>query len=381
MPARLLAWLLLMPALAAQDAAVKTARGEATEATSPLGPNAPPLKSLDAAAARGLKWLADQQLGSGCWTGVVGHKQNHDYYQLDVAMPLDQQRMQEHGHIGVTALCGMAFLAGGHLPDRGPYAEVVRRTIAYVMSHSCENGYVTDSGTRMYSHAFATLFLAEAYGMAGGPDVKLALERATQLITDTQNQYGGWRYNPFDREVDLSVTVCQVQALRAARNIGIRVPVQTIDRAVAYVQRSRTTRGRDKGLYYYKIVGRGAYEKNTEYAINAAAVTALNSAGIYDPEQVDTALDFLLREYGGVADYWHDHFYYWYGNYYACQAFFQTGGERFQRYYATLARDLLAMQRADGRWVDRVGPGDEFSTAIACMLLQLPKQYLPIFQR
>ncbi|HET6162303.1 MAG TPA: prenyltransferase, partial [Planctomycetota bacterium] len=181
---------------------------------------------LVAAVDRGLDYLAQAQQKDGSWLGDVGFKLNQEYRVQEQRVP----------HVGVTALCGMAFLAGGHLPDRGPYAEVVRRTIAYVMSHSCENGYVTDSGTRMYSHAFATLFLAEAYGMAGGPDVKLALERATQLITDTQNQYGGWRYNPFDREVDLSVTVCQVQALRAARNIGIRVPVQTIDRAVAYVQ-------------------------------------------------------------------------------------------------------------------------------------------------
>jgi hypothetical protein len=380
MPVRITALLLLVPALAAQ-AAVKTASHNGGEATSPFGPDAPPVETMDAASARGLRWLAQQQLRSGAWTGIVGHKQNDSYHELDNAVPVQLQRAQDRGHTGVTALCGMAFLAGGHLPDRGPYAEVVRKTIAYVMAHAGENGFLTDSGTRMYSHAFATLFLAEAYGMSGGPDVKLALERAVQLITDTQNQHGGWRYNPFDREVDLSVTVCQVQALRAARNIGIRVPVQTIDRAVAYVQRSRTARGRDKGLYYYKIVGRGAYEKNHEYAINAAAVTALNSAGIYDPEQIDTALDFLLREYGDVARYYGDHFYFWYGNYYACQAFFQSGGDRFRRYYSALAKDLLAMQRSDGRWIDRVGPGDEFSTAVACMLLQLPKQYLPIFQR
>jgi hypothetical protein len=39
------------------------------------------------------------------------------------------------------------------------------------------------------------------------------------------------------------------------------------------------------------------------------------------------------------------------------------------------------MQQGDGRWCCEVGPGDEFSTAVACLLLQLPRQYLPIFQR
>jgi hypothetical protein len=39
------------------------------------------------------------------------------------------------------------------------------------------------------------------------------------------------------------------------------------------------------------------------------------------------------------------------------------------------------MQQPDGRWRGEVGPGDEFATAVACLLLSLPQQYLPIFQR
>jgi hypothetical protein len=275
----------------------------------------------------------------------------------------------------------MAFLAGGQLPDRGEHGKVVQRLIDYMVERVQENGFVTDSGTRMYEHAFATLFLAEVYGMAGGKPVKAALEKAVNLIVDCQNKQGGWRYNPFDRETDLSVTVCQLQALRAARNIGIKVPSETIDAAIAYLKASRTERGPDKGLFYYKIYGRGQYEKNREYAINAAALTALTSAGIYDPALHDPVLDFLETEYRYVSAYWGSHYYFWYGNYYACQAFFQTGGPRFHRYFEHLSLDLLARQRPDGRWLDEVGPGDEFATAVACILLQLPKQYLPIFQR
>jgi hypothetical protein len=338
------------------------------------------LKALDEASRRGLAWLAQQQTPAGCWTGLIGHKMMDDYRVLDSAMQPPAQLREGHGHMGVTALCGMAFLAGGQLPDRGEYSKVVQSTVDYVTAHVQENGFVSDAGTRMYSHAFATLFLAEVYGMAGGQPVRQALERATNLIVDSQNHYGGWRYNPFDREVDLSVTVCQLQALRAARNIGIKVPSETIDRAVEYVKKSRVEAGRGRGRFFYKIYGRGAYEKESEYAINAAALTALASAGIYDPELHDPVLDFLADEYDSVA-YYSDHFYYWYGNYYACQAFFQTGGERFRHYFDRISKDLLRLQRSDGRWVDAVGPGDEFSTAIACMVLQLPKQYLPIFQR
>ena len=335
----------------------------------------------DAAAERGLAWLAAQQSPAGCWIGLIGHKMQDDYESLPNAELPETQRARGHGHLGVTALCGMAFLAGGHLPDRGRYRDVVRRLHAYVVGHAQESGLLTDAGTRMYSHAFATLFLAEIHGLAGTADGKHALEGAVNLIVDSQNHYGGWRYNPFDREIDLSVTVCQLQALRAARNIGIRVPGETIERALDYVRASRVPNGRNAGLFYYKIYGRGAYSKPNEYAINAAALTALTSAGVYDDNLADPVLEFLTREYGSVADYYGTHFYYWYGNYYAAQAFYQMGGSRLRTWFARLAADLLAAQASDGRWRNDVGPGDDFATAVACILLQMPKQYLPIFQR
>ncbi len=357
------------------------------------------LRTCSVAADRGLDWLAAQQLESGAWTGIVGHKQGNDYLELDNALPVEAQRKGGHGHVGVTALCGMAFLAGGHLPDRGPRGPVVGRTIEFLTSATQDTGLITDTGTRMYSHAFATLFLAEACGMVQDRDVKDSLQRAVNLIVDSQNTYGGWRYNAFDSQIDLSVTVCQLQALRAARNIGIEIPRQTIDRAVDYIRRSHVDhgggsgfgRGRggrfggydtgNRGQFYYKIHGRGAYQKPDEYAINAAALTALCSAGVYDKALHEPTLEFLEREYPNVAAWHQRHYFFWYGNYYACQAFFQAGGTRFGTYYRRLCADLLQGQGKDGRWNNDCGPGDAFSTAVACLLLQLPRQYLPIFQR
>lgn len=333
------------------------------------------------AAERGLVWLREHQLQSGAWVGYVGHKMQDDYEILGTGLLPEQQRRKGEGHLGVTALCGMAFLAGGHLPDRGEHGEAVRLAQDFVLTHALENGMLTSAGTRMYSHAFATLFLAEVHGMAADDRTKLALERAVNLIVDSQNHVGGWRYNPFDRETDLSVTVCQLQALRAARNIGIRVPEDTIAKAMDYVTRSRVPSGSSRGLYWYKIEGRGRYEKSREYAINAAAMTALASAGVHDDDLADPVLSFLDRSYPDLADYYGTHFYFWYGNYYAAQAFYQYGGPRLGAFYQRLAEDLLRGQAADGRWRNTTGPGDEMATAVACILLQMPRQYLPIFQR
>ena len=73
----------------------------------------------------------------------------------------------------------------------------------------------------MYGHGFATLFLAEVYGMTPRPDVRETLRKAVRLIVQTQNQEGGWRYHPVRNDAALSVTSCQIMALRAARTTGV----------------------------------------------------------------------------------------------------------------------------------------------------------------
>ena len=81
------------------------------------------LTLLKGAADRGLSWLAAQQQGNGSWLGHVGHKQSHSYRIITWS---DSQGRKGDGHLGITALAGLAFLAGGHLPDRGKYGKVVR---------------------------------------------------------------------------------------------------------------------------------------------------------------------------------------------------------------------------------------------------------------
>ena len=64
---------------------------------------------------------------------------------------------------------------------------------------------------------WAQEFLASDAAREFRPDVREALRRAVRLIVNTQNSEGGWRYQPVRNDADLSVTVCQIMALRAAR--------------------------------------------------------------------------------------------------------------------------------------------------------------------
>jgi squalene cyclase len=184
-----------------------------------------------AAVERGLSWLNDNQSEDGSWQAKIGFKLNTDYRYTE----------DQRGHVGVTSLAGMAFLAGGHVPGRGKYGPTVERALDFVLNCVQEDGYITHAGSRMYSHAFATMFLAEICGMTERPDVRAKLQLAVDFIVHSQNADGGWRYEPYAPESDMSIVVCQVLALRAARNIGVRVPKAVIDKAARYVVDSAVT--------------------------------------------------------------------------------------------------------------------------------------------
>ncbi|MFY9343631.1 MAG: prenyltransferase/squalene oxidase repeat-containing protein [Planctomycetota bacterium] len=336
---------------------------------------------LRGAVQKGHDWLAAHQHQDGYWAELVGYKLNTNYETLD-DRPLP--------HVGVTALALMSFLAGGHLPDRGKYGAALKRGLDYVLTCAQDDGQLTQNGTRMYSHAFATLFLAEVYGMVERPDVKRALQRAVDLIVDSQNAEGGWRYRPFARESDMSITVCQVLALRSARNVGIHVPINTIKNAQNYVYRSavrsndRTFRGGfrgphgdDSGSFRYQ----NRDHTRATFPLTAAGVTTLYAAGEYDSPVIRDALDYMDREVANFSSEWQGHYFFFYGHYYAVQAYYITGDPKWTQYFRLIKGILLDRQRQDGSWQCHTGPGDAFGTAVSTLILQIPLQYLPIFQR
>jgi hypothetical protein len=278
-------------------------------------------------------------------------------------------------NVAVCSLIGMAFMARGSMPGRGPYGEAVNRCVSFVLSKARDDGFIhapeSASHGPMYEHGFATMFLAEVYGMHPEQAVREKLTRAIELIVSTQNDEGGWRYEPKRQEADISVTVCEVMALRAARNAGIFVPNKTIDACVDYVKRSQNP----DGGFMYQLSAPG----DSRFPRSAAAVVALYSAGIYEGPELEKGLEYLTKHLPtNAAVQMESH--YFYGHYYAVQAFWQAGGERWRKWYPAIHDALLARQRPDGSWLD-VSISNEYGTAMACIILQMPNNYLPIFQR
>lgn len=278
-------------------------------------------------------------------------------------------------HVGITGLCALAFMADGHVPGRGKYGETVKRALDFVNEHATETGLLAAEATQgpMYGHGFAALFLGEIYGMSPDDDrTRDALMRAVQLIVNSQNDEGGWRYNPVPYDADVSVTICQIMALRSARNAGVKVPKETIDAAVRYVKECQNA---DGGFRYMKELGGSAWPRT------AAGIASLFYAGIYKDDAIDRGLEYLVQNAmptgnGGPLGQAH----YFYGHYYAVQAMYLAGGERWKRWWPAIRNELLARQENSGSWNDHQA-GEAYGTAMALIILQMPKRYLPIFQK
>jgi hypothetical protein len=71
--------------------------------------------------------------------------------------------------------------------------------------------------------------------------------------------------------------------------------------------------------------------------------------------------------------------FYFYAHYYGAQAMWHAGGERWLRWFPAIRDELVSRQRADNSWVDPICA--EYGTAMACIVLQVPNNYLPILQR
>ena len=120
---------------------------------------------------------------------------------------------------GVCSLVGLALLSRGVRSGFGPAGKCLQLIGRYLCNQAQESGFIMVQGSpshgQMYGHGFATLLLSELYGTSSSHEIRPKLSAAVDLIVRSQSEQGGWRYEPRPYDADLSVTVCQVMALRA----------------------------------------------------------------------------------------------------------------------------------------------------------------------
>lgn len=288
---------------------------------------------------RGLTFLARTQADPGGWDGMYGREP------------------------AVVGLAVLAMLAHGDDPNTGPYGVAIGRGLSFILqSAKPENGYI---GSSMYNHGFATLALAEAYGVVKDPRIGPALKKAVDLILSSQsrNNFGAWRYAPENRDADTTVSGAQMVALVAARNAGIAVPDQAISSGVKFFRQCQTS---DGGFGYT-----GADSPNAPRT--AIGTTVLALARQKHSAEFKAALHAV--EQFGFDETAYAHYYLYYG----AQAVFQGDMELWRKWNVQNVERLAATQNEDGSWNSTHGP--VFCTATALLSMALNYRFLPIYER
>ena len=297
------------------------------------------------AIQKGLNWLARSQTLDGSW--------NSEFRR----------------NTGVNSMAVLAFVANGHLPGRGPYGITVAKGVDWIVRQAAPNGMITRDCSHgpMYEHAMSSLMLAEVWGMTRRPDIRVTLKKAIDLIIASQGRNGSWGYQPQPTGGDISVTIMQLMALRAAHDAGIEVPTETIERGVGFVKRCQNPDGGFSYMEYNGVRGPSALARS------AAGVASLQFAGKYKAEEeaIKKGIAYLLQELpkGDAGNYYYAH-------YYGAHAAYFAGEPYWSQWYTEARRQLLAKQGADGSW-----NGSVLNTAWSVLVLSIPHRYLPIYQR
>jgi hypothetical protein len=325
---------------------------------------------------KGLAWLAKTQLRDGHWEASGG------------AYP-----------VAMTGMSGVALLMEGSTLREGKYADNVRRATDWLMNVTQRNGLISPLNGMgrgyMHDHGYALLFLALVYGDEEDNDRRRHLQdvltRAVDFTGKAQTPRGGWGYvssadnGGFDEG---SVTVTQVQALRACRNAGVVVPKDIIDKGLKYL---KDCTGAGGGVTY-TISGGGERP-----ALTAAAIACAFNAGEYDSPLVKRWFKYCLSNLGalGGGRMGHDE----YTQYYWAQSVYMLGEEGWAKLFPESGRGdaitwskyrkgtfdfLCSQQSGDGSWSGSGswgGIGPVYATAMALTIMQLDNATLPLYQR
>lgn len=311
-----------------------------------------------AALERATTWLAKAQQPDGSWPGGMG----------------------------LTGAAMLGLMASGNIPGSGQHGPAVARGVAYICANAQPKGLLykekdggKSSNDRMYHHGLALLALAEVWGETRDPRVRGVIKRAVDLICSSQNQEGGWRYQPYPEQADISVTVMQLMALRAAKDAGLAVPKEVIEAGVQYVKACHNAKqkGQDGGFSYQKN------GKGSGFARTGAGVTALQVAGNYRAQEVLEGVEYLTqhkpmgeKDQGGHKAY---------GIYYATIGLYQAQGINplcrswWTRWYPAATNYVISQQSGDGSF--KGFESGAYGAAMGTLVLALPYRCLPIYQR
>lgn len=289
-----------------------------------------PPEKVEDAVERGLEWLQTTQNDDGSWGG--------------------RQYVAAYTGFGL-----LSYLGRCETPMSPKYGGNVLRAITYLIDIGMKNEgkLTTNESNRQwpYEHSIAAYALAEAFTFCKQLDINIpnleeVVKKSGQLIIDNQNNNGGWAY-AYQRQgghVDSSVTVWQLQALKAMEYTGISFDglVRSASRGLDYLE----TLQADSGGFGYRNLSAGG-SRQGYFTMSGGCVLSLQLWGKANSTAVRRGARYIEEhsrfDYEGpYSDLL--------GLYYETQAMLNRGGNQWQKYNDMFRENLLAAQNSDGSW-------------------------------
>jgi uncharacterized protein YfaP (DUF2135 family) len=345
------------------------------------------------AVQEALQWLARHQAADGAWKDTclgkgVDSRCEHPGPCTNPGEPFE---------MALSGLSLLAFQAGGHYYFNGTtYSDQVRKGLDWMVASQQSDGALVGSKSprkrdsqyhqyHMYEHGIAAFALADACAAAAAMEEPVnekyfaALRKAVEYILKMQHDDGGWRYDG-NRAAnsDTSVSGWQVLALKSAKEAGIYIPSECIEKAREFFKRRELGRN-----------GRTAYlgkQMHTEATTGVGMLAKQFLLDEPDAPLVRDAAEYLagyaercwpkLRAEGRDRDY-----YMWYN---CTLGMFQAGGDAWKRWNGVVRDTIVNLQRHGedcnrGSWdPDSVWGqhgGRIYSTALAALTLEVYYRY------
>jgi len=309
---------------------------------------------------RSLAYLATAQQEDGAWPGA------------------------NNNGSGITGVCVMAFMASGGDPDFGPHAENIRRALRrIILDQDAQTGHIAGGGHgSMYHHGLAMLALSEAYGVVNDRllwqdsdapvevrrTVGQALELAVRcaLTAQKKNSFGAWRYSPESRDADTTVSGTVLMGLLGARNGGIEIPNEAVEKALNFFKLNTMS---DGNVSYQPSQNHG------DGICRASIATLVYAVGKRkDLPQYKAAASFIKQRIDQDVTQ-----YPFYTRYYLAQALFHSDIEAWKAWNQRIVEKLQKMQQADGSISSPYGPA--YGTGMSVLALALNYRLLPVYER
>lgn len=317
---------------------------------------------LEPLFARGANFLVESQNDDGSWKAQSSFGSNGT---------------------GVCSLCVLALLSTGQDPNFGKYAPTIRRGLTYLIGKQHRKSGMM--GGNAYDFGFTMLALAEAYGavdddlildrqVAGqrtiGEALELCVKAASSMRHKSELVGHAWNSTAGSGGIpDTSVAGSVLVGLLAARNAGIEVPDDVIERSMKYF-RKMTNKSGTVGYFQTRA---NDYGNSVARSSITALVLAIGRRRKW-PEFASTR-KFLVSNLEQRYDT-HP----LYGDYYQAQALFQVDYKAWQSWNRERIRRTVLLANEDGS-IARSPIGAPYATAMSMLTLALNYRFLPIYER